>query len=57
MQIDDSPALRKSLAALRPLCARLPGAEEYVIGSRLPLVALDGLGVVIVAYGSERPGS
>lgn len=31
MQTDDSPAIRKSLAALRPICAKLPGAEEYVM--------------------------
>jgi hypothetical protein len=31
MQTDDGPAIRKSLSALRPLCAQLPGAEEYVM--------------------------
>jgi len=31
MQTDASPAIRRSLALLRPLCARLPGAEEYVM--------------------------
>lgn len=31
MMTDDSPAVRKTMAELRPLCAQLPGAEEYVM--------------------------
>jgi len=31
MMTDDSPAVRKTLAELRPLCAQLPGSEEYVM--------------------------
>ena len=31
MMTDDSPAVRKTMAELRPLCALLPGAEEYVM--------------------------
>src|ERR1700742_4399292 len=31
MELDDNPAVRKTLAALRPICAQLPGAEEYVM--------------------------
>jgi predicted DNA-binding protein (MmcQ/YjbR family) len=31
MMTDDSPAVRKTLAELRPLCAQLPGSQEYVM--------------------------
>ena len=31
MMTDDSPAVRKTMAELRPLCAQLPGAQEYVM--------------------------
>ena len=31
MKIDDSEAVRKLVAALERVCARLPGAEQYVM--------------------------
>jgi len=56
MITDDSPAIRKSLSALRPICAKLPGAEEYVMVHH-PAFRVAKKPFVIIGLSSDRSGS
>lgn len=56
MQVDDNPAIRRSLAALRPICAKLPGSEEYVMVHH-PAFRVAKKPFVIVGLHADRSGS
>ena len=56
MITDDSPAVRKTLAELRPICAHLPGSEEYVMVHH-PAFRVAKKPFAIVGMEEQRKGS
>jgi predicted DNA-binding protein (MmcQ/YjbR family) len=56
MMIDDDPQVRALVAALRKVCAKLPGAEEYVMVHH-PAFRVGKKPFAIAGLDSERRGS
>src|ERR1700759_1995659 len=56
MIVDDNPAIRRTLAALRPICAKLPGSEQYVMVHH-PAFRVGKKPFVIAGIHADRTGT